>query len=41
MSFSHNASVPIAINKNKYYLYLNTNTTVFAWVDSNYNRNIT
>ena len=36
-SLSHNISVPIAIKKNKYFLSLNTNTTVVAWVDGNPN----
>ena len=30
LSFSHNTSVPIAIKKNKYFILLNTNTTVFS-----------
>ena len=30
-SFSHNTEVPRAINNNKYFLLLITNTTVFAW----------
>ena len=38
-SFSHNTAVPIAKKKNKYCLYLNTNTTVFAWGAGNYNKN--
>ena len=37
---SNNTSVPIAINRNKYFLYLNTNTTVFAWGAGNSNKNI-
>ena len=38
-SFSHNTSVPTAINQNIF--YLNTYTTVFAWSDGNSNKNIT
>ena len=34
-SFSHNTSVPINKNKNKYFLSLNTITTVFSWEDGN------
>ena len=30
-SLSHNTSVPISINNNKYSLSLNTHTTIFAW----------
>ena len=39
-SFSHNTEVLIAIKKNKYFISLNTNTTLFAcWAgDSNKNR---
>ena len=37
-SFSHNTVVPIAINKNKYFLSLNTNTTVFSWGAINSNK---
>ena len=40
-AFNHNTSVTIAIKKNKYFLYLNTNTTVFAWRDDNCNKNRT
>ena len=36
---SHNTAVPIAKNKNKYFLSLNTNSTVFAWGDGNPNKN--
>ena len=36
--FSHNSAVPIAKNKNEYFLSLNTNTTVFAWVSGNSNK---
>ena len=35
LSFSHNIEVPIAKNKNKYFISLNTKTTVFAWGDVN------
>ena len=34
---SHNTEVPIAIDKNKYFLSLNTNITLFAWGDGNSN----
>ena len=37
-SFIHNKSVPIAIKKNKYFIYLNTNTTVFDWGAGNSNK---
>ena len=37
-SFSHNKSVTIAIKKNKYFLSLNTNTTVFSWGYINSNK---
>ena len=37
-SFSHNTAVPIAKNKNKYFLYLNKNTTVFTWGSGNNNK---
>ena len=37
-SFSHNTEVPIAINKNKYFLSMNTNTTVFYWGAINFNK---
>ena len=40
-SFSHNKAVPMAINKNKYFIYLNTYTTIFAWRDGNSNKNRT
>ena len=40
-SFSNNTSVPIAINKNKYFLSLDTNTTVFSWGSVNSNKNRT
>ena len=40
-SVIHNTEVPIAINNNTYFLSLNTNTTVFAWVDGNKNKNRT
>ena len=39
-SFSHNTSVPISIKKNKYFLSLNTNNTVFPWGAVNSNENI-
>ena len=39
--FSNNTSVQIAINNNKYLIYLNTNTTVFDWGPGNYNKNRT
>ena len=29
--FSHNAAVPISIEKNRNFLSLNKNTTVFSW----------
>ena len=29
--------VPISINHNKYFIYFNTYTTVFSWVDGNKN----
>ena len=38
-SFSHNASVPIARDKNKYFLSLNKNTTSFYWVAGISNKN--
>ena len=40
-SFSHNTAVTIDIMKNKYFLSLNTNTTVFSWGDGNSNKNRT
>ena len=40
-SFSHNTSVPIAINQKIYIISLHTYTTVFSWGDSNFNKNIT
>ena len=40
-SFIHNISVQIAINKNKYFILLNTCTTVFARGAGNYNKNRT
>ena len=36
-SLSYNTEVPIDINKNKYFLSLNTHTTVFAWRADNSN----
>ena len=38
-SFSHNTAVPIAKKKNKYFISLNTNTTVFSWGSSSSNKN--
>ena len=40
-SFGDNIEVPIAINKNKYFLSLNTSTTVFDHGASNSNKNRT
>ena len=40
-SYSHNKSVPISRKKNKYFLSLNTNTTIFSWRDDNSNKNRT
>ena len=40
-SFSYNTEVPIAINKNKYFLCLNTKNTAFNWGDGNSNKNRT
>ena len=40
-SFSHNEEVPIYIKKNKYFISLNTNTTVFYWEYVNHNKNRT
>ena len=31
LSFIYNTEVPSAIKKNKYFISLNTNTTVFSW----------
>ena len=39
-SFSHNTAVPISVKTKKYFLYLNTNATVFAWGAGNYIKNI-
>ena len=39
-SFSNNKAVKIAIKKKKYLLYLNINTTIFAWKAGNSNKNI-
>ena len=39
-SFSHNTSVLIDKKKNKYFLSLNTNTIILAWVDDNSNKNV-
>ena len=38
-SFSHNISVPIALKNNRYFPYLNTYTTLFAWGAVNSNKN--
>ena len=38
-SFSHNPAGPIDIEKQKYFLFLNQNMTVFAWEAGNSNRN--
>ena len=38
-SFSNNTEVPIAINNNKYFVYLNTKTTIFSWGSGNSNKN--
>ena len=35
---SHNIAVPIAINKNKYFLYLNAYNTVFDWGSGSSNK---
>ena len=40
-SFSNNTAVPITINKNKYFIPLNTYTTVFDWGAGNLNKNRT
>ena len=40
-SFSNNVAVPISIYNNKYFLSLNSNTTIFVWRAGNYNKNIT
>ena len=37
-SFSHNTEVTIALNKNKFFLSLNTNTNLFAWGAGNCNK---
>ena len=37
-SFNNNTAVPIAIKKNKYFLFLNTQTTVFSWGAINSNK---
>ena len=36
--FIHNTAVPIAINKNKYFLSLNTYTSLCDWGDSTSNK---
>ena len=38
-SFSHNTVIPTAIKKNKYFLSLNKNTTIFSWGAGNSNKN--
>ena len=38
---SHNTEVTISIKKNKYFLSLNTKTTVFSWGSVNSNKNWT
>ena len=40
-SLINNTAVPIAINKDKYSIYLNSYTTVFFWRDGNLNKNRT
>ena len=40
-SCSNNTEVPIYVKHNEYYLYLHTNTTMFAWGGVNSNKNIT
>ena len=37
-SFSHNIEVSMNIKKNKYFLSLNTHTTVFSWGSVNSNK---
>ena len=37
-SFINNTEVPIAIKQKKYYLSLNTYTTMFAWGADNLNK---
>ena len=39
-SFSHNTAVPIAKKKNKYFISLSKNATLFAWGAGNSNKNI-
>ena len=39
-SFINNTAVTMAKKKNKYFLSLNTNTSVFAWGDGNSNKNL-
>ena len=38
---SYNTAVPLSINKNKYFISLNTGTTSFYWGAGNSNKNIT
>ena len=40
-AFSHNTGVPISIEKNKYFLSLNTYTTVLTWGYGNLKKNKT
>ena len=40
-SFRNNEAPPVDIKQNKYFISLNTCTTVFAWVSSNSNKNRT
>ena len=39
-SFSHNTIIPIDIKRKEYFISLNTNTTVFSWIDGSSNKNI-
>ena len=38
-SSNHNTAVSITIKKNKYFIFLNTHITVFAWLSGNSNKN--
>ena len=40
-SLIYNTAVPITINKNKYFISLNTNNIVFSWGAGNKNKNTT
>ena len=40
-SFICDTAVPIAKQKNKYFIFLNKNTTVFSWGSGNSNKNRT